>query len=88
MSAFSTSRELAKGRDDDGTIPCPLPSSQTSYGELERLAAACDAGRRSPIPRAGPLASLPKDAAGSAAAGFLGYPIEPIDDVLVDAQYD
>ena len=45
-------------------------------------------------PEGGPTGELAEDAAGPAAAGFLGYPFEPIlssligDDVLVDAQYD
>jgi hypothetical protein len=59
--------------------PCPLPGSQTSHGELERLVAACDTGAEvGSNPEGGPTGKLAEDAAGPAAAGFLGNPFEPI----------
>ena len=80
MTASCASRELAKGSDDDGTIPLPAsPVVRHHTASLNvlppRATRAAEAGSN---PEGGPTGKLAEDAAGPAAAGFLGYPFEPI----------
>ena len=51
--------------------PCPPAGSQTSHGELQRLDAACDTGRRSGFQSRGRANRQARRRCGSAAFGFL-----------------